>query len=442
MATNMSTHESFDAPGTAVSNDAAYMYLPVQYTPEDKEILRRLASEYMEYASLPVQQETVRLWQAVNDLGQARPVLMHSEIPWHEMDVEGELQNQTSTPFARRIEEDFRRKLYMWKHMRGDMVLEPVFHSPMIIENSGVGLVIEEETSSVDTQNNIVGHKFIPQIEEEEDLERLVPPVITLDKIKTQETFEACKDILEPIIPVTVRGCPGFWFAPMDDIVQYMGVENLLMNLIAEPELVHATMRRVMDVYLAGLDQYEALGCLASNNTNYRIGSGGYGYTAQLPQGSPTSMPCGQLWGAAASQIFTSVSAAMHDEFSIRYEKEWLDRFPMSYYGCCERLDTKMDVLSQIKSLRKISISPWSDAAHAAGLIGRSYVISLKPSPAALAFESFDEDLVRREVGEKLEAIRGCNAEVIIKDISTVRYQPQRLWRWVEIVHELCRSYS
>lgn len=46
MADNMSTHESFDAPGTAISNDAAYQYLPVECTAEDTEILRTLARHF------------------------------------------------------------------------------------------------------------------------------------------------------------------------------------------------------------------------------------------------------------------------------------------------------------------------------------------------------------------------------------------------------------
>ena len=440
MADNMSTHESFDAPGTAISNDAAYQYLPIEYTAEDTEILRTLAKQYMEYASLPEQKETIRLWQDVNDLRPARPVLIHSEIPWHEMDVDGELINQTSTPFAQRIEQDFRRRLYMWRHMRGDMVLEPVCYAPMIIANSGVGLAIVEETSSTDVDNNIVSHAFTPQIVCKDDLAKLHPPVITLDRERTRETYEAYQAILDDIIRVEQRGCPGFWFAPMDDLVQYMGVEELLINLADEPELVHAAMRRIMDCYLSDLDQYEKLGCLATNNINYRIGSGGYGYTQSLPAGTSCGMTCGVMWGAAASQIFTSVSPAMHDEFSLTYEKEWLSHFPISYYGCCERLDNKIDILRTVPSLRKISVSPWSDARHAAEVIGRDYVISLKPSPALLAFETFDEDVIRREVGERLDAVRGCNVEVVIKDISTVCYQPQRLWKWVEIVHELCQA--
>lgn len=442
MADNMSTHESFDAPGTAVSNDSPYQYLEVSYTQNDAAVLRELAREYMACATLPIQSATIKLWQDVNDLRPARPVLMHSELPWHELNVDDELTLVTSTPFAQRIEQDFRRRLYMWRHMPGDMVLEPVCYAPMIISNSGVGLEISEHTSATDAANNIVGHAFTPTITCIEDLEQLVPPVVTVDEEKTQRTLAAYHDLFDGIIPVELRGCPGFWFAPMDDIVQYMGVGELLMNLALEPELVHATMRRVMDVYLAGLDQYEKLGALATNNCNYRIGSGAYGYTTELPRGTANGMKCGAMWGAAASQIFTSVSPAMHDEFSIQYEKEWLDRFPLSYYGCCERLDNKIDILSQIKSLRKISISPWSDAARAAEIIGRKYVLSIKPSPACLAYSSFDEDLVRREVGERLEAVRGCNAEVVIKDVSTVNYQPERLWKWVEIVHELCRSYE
>ncbi|MBR3867201.1 MAG: hypothetical protein IKM54_05370, partial [Butyricicoccus sp.] len=179
MADNMSTHESFDAPGTAVSNDSPYQYLEVSYTAEDAAVLRKLAREYMNCATLPIQSATIKLWQDVNDLRPARPVVMHSEIPWHEMNVDDELTLVTSTPFAQRIEQDFRRRLYMWRHMPGDRVLEPVCYAPMIISNSGVGLEIDEHTSTTDAANNIVGHAFTPTITCIDDLEQLVPPVVT-----------------------------------------------------------------------------------------------------------------------------------------------------------------------------------------------------------------------------------------------------------------------
>ena len=375
-------------------------------------------------------------------LERTRPMVWHNEMPWHELNVNDELTLKTSTPFAQRIEDELRKRIYLWKHMPGDMVLEPVFYSPMMIENSGMGLSIAEETAETDAQNNIVGHKFIPVITCEDDLEKIVTPKITLDKEKTQAVYEAYRDIMGDVVPVEIKGVQGFWFAPIDDVVMYMGTGELLYNLADDPDLVHASMKKICDVQMAALDQYEALGCLGSNNLNYRMGSGAYGYSNELPRGTMTGMKCNQMWGSCASQFFTSVSPDMQEEFCLPYEKPWLERFAYSYYGCCERLDHKMDVLGQISNLRKVSCSPWTDTAHMAEVIGRKYVVSLKPTSAVFAFDRFDEEAVRKDVGTKLELLKDCNVEIIIKDISTVKYDPQRLWRWVEIVSELCNNQN
>ena len=34
----------------------------------------------------------------------------------------------------------------------------------------------------------------------------------------------------------------------------------------------------------------------------------------------------------------------------------------------------------------------------------------------------------------------GCHVEFIMKDISTVRYKPERLWEWAEIAMEVCEE--
>ena len=41
----------------------------------------------------------------------------------------------------------------------------------------------------------------------------------------------------------------------------------------------------------------------------------------------------------------------------------------------------------------------------------------------------------RRTCATVLEQARGCHVELIMKDISTVRYQPQRLWEWAAHRH-------
>ncbi len=87
--------------------------------------------------------------------------------------------------------------------------------------------------------------------------------------------------------------------------------------------------------------------------------------------------------------------------------------------------------------MRKISVSPWCDTARTVEQIGGDYVVSRKPSPAVLAEDRWNADRARRDIREFLNQARGrCHVELIMKDISPVRYQPQRLWQWAAIAPE------
>ena len=77
------------------------------------------------------------------------------------------------------------------------------------------------------------------------------------------------------------------------------------------------------------------------------------------------------------------------------------------------------------------------DLRTGAEAVGRDYVMSFKPNPAHLATDKFDEQLVRRYLAESLTAMRGCNVEIILKDISTARSDPQRLSRWAQLAMEI-----
>ncbi len=92
---------------------------------KDRNILRELGSQVAEIAALPVQQKTISLWKALNELKPGRAMVMIDQIPWHEMDVNGELTLQSEDGFCRSIENQLRQTLYRWKHMRADMVVEP-----------------------------------------------------------------------------------------------------------------------------------------------------------------------------------------------------------------------------------------------------------------------------------------------------------------------------
>jgi hypothetical protein len=203
-------------------------------------------------------------------------------------------------------------------------------------------------------------------------------------------------------------------------------------------------VERLVNAWLARLDQWERLGLLSPNADNTRVGSGGYAYCGELPGGTEAARPVepDRLWGSAAAQIFSSVSPQMHWEFALQYEMRWLRRWGLTYYGCCEPLDSKIDILRRIPNLRKVSMSPWVDPARGAAGLGDRYVYSCKPSPAILARNRWRPQAARRQLVELLEATRGCAVEIIMKDISTVRHEPQRLWEWADMAVELADRYA
>ena len=103
-----------------------------------------------------------------------------------------------------------------------------------------------------------------------------------------------------------------------------------------------------------------------------------------------------------------------------------------------------MEYIDKMPNIRKISCSPWSDREHFAEVLPKKYVMSNKPNPSFLAMESFDEQVVRDDLRRTMEAAKRYNVplEMILKDISTVKKDPSRLWRWAEIAAEETANFE
>ncbi len=132
----------------------------------------------------------------------------------------------------------------------------------------------------------------------------------------------------------------------------------------------------------------------------------------------------------------------MHEEFALQHERRWLERFGLIYYGCCEPLHKKIHILESIPNLRKISISPWADREETAANIGEKYVLSLKPHPAIFAAENWNLEVARAELYEDLKKTESCVVEVLMKDISTCRNEPRRLWEWADMATEMTERFA
>jgi hypothetical protein len=432
-----------------VLHDPSHYEAPAPATPiilsdADKTVLRRLGGELAAIAALPVHKEKAEMWRLLNERQAVRPMVWINEIPWHEMDVNGELTLQTRHPFAQDQERDLRRTLYQWRHMPGDMIVSDFITCPLAIHSSDFGIIEDVEIVRTDAASDIVSRHFHKQIHDFADLDKIEMPVLTHNTQATEFRYEALCDLYGGIMPVRKAGQSHIWFTPWDYLIRWWGIEDAMLDMLDRPDLVHAAVERMVDAWMAELDQFVALNALALDSNNTRVGSGGYGYISALPgrDFDPGHVTPSNMWGCSNAQIFSEVSPDMHWEFAIKHDLRWLSRWGMNYYGCCEPLDGKADLLKQIPNLRKVSVTPWCKTERAVATLGPHWIMSRKPNPAILAEDNWHPSRARHELRDFLEQARGCDVELIMKDISTVRHQPQRLWEWASIAMEEAEAFG
>ena len=413
-------------------------------TEHDKNVIQPLAERVAEIAGDARHKKRARMWQRLNDLEPERAMVRIYQIPWREMNVGDELTLQCEEEAARAVELNLRKTLYRWKHFPVDMVVESTYPVSYAINSTGYGIQAKVDHIPHDSQGGVSSKHYNSEIQDESDVEKIQMPELSHDAKSTQARVDWVNDLLGGALDVEAQGKVAHNYAPWDRLAEWMSPQQILMDLLSRPDFLHAAVDRLVQAYSHELDQLEQMNLLSIGSGSYGVGQGGFGYTSELPQ--PDCDPahprlCDQ-WGGAMAQIFSEVSPAMHEEFALQYEKRLLDRFGLSYYGCCEPLHLKVDVIAKnLSNLRKISMSPWVDAETGAEAIDGRFVFSFKPNPAFLASDDdWDRKSARKELERTLDAASNCPVEVILKDISTVRFEPQRLWEWADMTMDVVEN--
>ena len=410
----------------------------------DRNILRELAKQVKEISYLPKQQESICKWKKVNMLEITKPPIRITEVPWNEMNINEELTIKCEDLYCQKIENSLRKIIYQNQYFPADNIVEPYINCPMKVSDNGFGFGAEYAVTNTGENNEFHSMEFKPQISSAEDVKKIRNTVVTYDEKATEENYNTLQSIFDGILNIKKKGA-SVRSAPWDILITLFGIENGFIYLYQEPEMVHEAVARYIDMQIDKLDQYEKLNVLTLNTGLDDVGSGGYGYTDEFPgeDFDPEHVKAKDMWGTSIAQPFSSVSPEMHAEFAIKHEIRWLERFNKTYYGCCDPLDKKIDILKKIKNLRKVSMSPWINIEEATEKMGGQYVFSYKPNPAIFADINWSIDLAKDELDRLFTNAKknGCYVEVIMKNISTVLNQPRKLQEWAKMAENMVEQH-
>lgn len=408
-------------------------------SPKDRETIKPLAERYGEIASLDVQEERMDRYRRTNALEQVRPVVLVSEVPWGE--IRDEALVNTCSPELQGIERRLRLALYQWDYFQGDMVVPPAFRIMKRARSTGIGVRVEETQIKSDTGTNISAHEYVDLIKTEEDLAKFRIPEISYNRDATEQAVEMAMEVFDGIMPVELHGS-ALHYNMWDTISRYRGVDSLLLDLAMRPEFMHKIAARFTEIAEAMFSQYEDQDLLDPDQIELHCT---VACTDELPAADfKGKVRRKDVWGRCAAQIFGSVSPDMHDEFDLAYNQQIFGECGLVYYGCCEPMDRKIDILRRrFKNLRKVSITPWADPERAAAAMGPDLVMAAKPNPALVSSGTFNPGPVQAEISGYLEACQrhGTPCEFVLKDISTIANNPDNLTQWVATVNEVIDRY-
>lgn len=410
--------------------------------------LQELAKEIREIAELPIQEHNRKLWTAVNDLHMIRPVIHVMDYPYYLIRYGDELTTTIEDEFLKKIEMDLLVRIYEWKHLRCDRVVEPTVKCPVVYKDSGFGIVATggDRSDFIEGEVYDKARHFESQITCEEDLKKIKTPVVEYCEEETLRRYDLLREIFGDILTVKLFGRQNFRCCPMDDLLTWMGISEGMLKLAMEPELVHQALELYINASIDRIRQYERLGILSSNNGFENIGNNCIGYTSGLPQATESGIGAkiADIWGHSADQIMTCVSPDMTREFCFEHEKRWAGLFRLYSYGCCERLENKLSFLTEsFPNLRKVSCSPFSNLESMMEQLGDRVVISFKPNSTYLALENAGFDYLRQEMANALDLSRKYKVNLVfnMKTLLSLNGDPTRLWKWCDMASEMIANY-
>jgi hypothetical protein len=407
----------------------------------DRHRLRELAKQKVEIANDPVNLERKREWYRHRRREPGRPLLLVETWEIAGLVDAGSGGSCTSEQ-ARPLESYLLVEQYMWNQVRDDHVVLPTINVGWNVSTSNYGVDVNYQHGQGNDAGRGSSRWDAPIKDLEADFPKLKPRTFSVNREPAFQSKAFLDDLFGDILTIELgAGCPWWTMGLTGTLIQLIGLENMMYAMVDQPEGLHRIMAFLRDDHLAFARWVEKEGLLTVNNTDHYIGSGSLGFTEELPApgyvpGTPARLK--DLWVLSESQETLLVSPDMFEEFIFPYQLAIAKEFGLCYYGCCEPVNNRWHVLKRLPNLRAVSVSPWADEAVMAEACGRDVLYCRKPNPAMISTPHVDEDAIRADVRKTLETARGCNVEIVMKDIHTLAGDKLRPARWVQLAREEC----
>ena len=328
----------FDAAMIPALQDPAALNI----SPVECATLRRLAARVAELAARPIETEKRELWYRHNALAATRPVIFcDPENGWNEIIRPADLA--CHSPLARLWEMHLRKEIFWGTEMGDDYTIEPCFNIFHIHSGGIEEWGLKEKTVSGGDGGS---YRWESPVKTMDDLRKLHFPTVQIDRPATERVLAQANDIFADLLTIRLR-TNWWWTLGMTMRVAFLrGLAQMMYDMVDNPDLVHGIMTIMRDGTLSLLDALERDDLLSLNNDGAYVGSGGLGWSRELPAAGYTGkVRMIDMWGFAESQETVGVSPRMFAEFIFPYQLPILERFGLNCYGCCEPLDSRWHVV-------------------------------------------------------------------------------------------------
>jgi hypothetical protein len=401
---------------------------------QERDVVRELARKVAEFAAGEENHRIIRRWCDVNALRKPdrAPVWCRPVACWSEL-----LQQENilcADPYLRGIETQFRQFLIK-REIDDDEPAEEAFDVPVVFDIEPGNLY------GVDIRRHNSGQTggswaFEPALKSAADYDKLRLPTFTYNRARTEENLSIAHELLGDILPVRRICRPPGTATICSPAAALRGLTEILMDTVAEPELMRRLMAFLRDWTLSAMKQVEATGLLTPNNTGPMFCGDPVG-----PAPSDGRYTYKNFWCHADSQEFDQVSPAGWKEFCLDYQMPIMAQFGLVNYGCCENLTHKIDGVCSIPNLRLVTCSAWTNLDTVIAKCASRYAIMWRQKASDVVFPH-ETSVIRRDLEEGTRRLKGCRYQIVLRELQTLAGHPDRLHVWTRLAKEAADRHA